>query len=232
MSLTQDNEGAAAFDFGPDHTFSVADVSEKILWALVDAKHGGDWRADVASEDTARLSFHANRLFDGEHYEVILQAIKLDFPEGEEEGVSIAEINIEKTVAEPEAKEVLLGAAKKAAAEFKRIGELNGDEDSDYFDIPNVGDDKINVRKGTKYVCDTDAGWESDSYRVIDTSLVEIKVPLIGAEAELIDEEHIREHDLDIIQTACHILNAPAAIFKALQHIRANPEKKDDTDPV
>jgi hypothetical protein len=209
------------FDFGPEKSYNPEMVAEQVVWPLVDYLWRGDWRVASQVGDELHIPKH------GKHGDKILDvALEADCDEwtddkGQKRINYGASLSIEEVTTNL-SRDIALQAAKIAMTEF--VDENDEDNEEDESELWPEGDEKdFIVRKGASYFFESDGYWNLELYRSIEGPQQRVTVGMLDTELEGVSLDKLLYHDIEAIEACCIVMNAPVAIKKALEVIKAKP---------
>jgi len=225
------------FDFGPERTYDAQTVAQKVVWPYVDSVARAafgiqDWREDSQGNDKLTIERDGMHAGNTVHVEIAARCYEEDDPEDPEEPgeepIRFVEINV-GIKADEESRDVLLGIARLA---FEDFADLSPEEEAPEW--PEGDDDELMVINGRAHSFYDTGEWDCSAFRRVEGARSSVDVPLCEGEellyvfdndAEQDDDTKIpmRLSDIEDLELALAVLDAPRAIRSALAAIKSNP---------
>ena len=227
--MSQEASDLPEFNFPAEAIYNGDTVGDQVVWPLVDALYRAEWRSvtDVGDE----FEYPRRGIYLGRFLKAIVTADCTAFELNDKlETHYAAAVAVEEKVDDAN-KDYHLEAARVALDEMEDVDvedgfDENEDADEDREDglvWPDADDSDLIVKRAVAYTFDTLGGWNAEAYRCVEGRAQRLKVPLCESEMEngTIDQLHLR--DLENIEAAVYILQAPRALKAVWHAIKARP---------
>lgn len=216
--------GMSDFEMGPN-AYDIDRITEEVLWPLVNhAWHGGnrpdDWLVDSRAGDS--ISVFRRRRLEGQNLKVVLEArtdTSLDNNDIYDVVRSLS-LKIEHE-ATGGTREVLMN---RALREIEKLDQAI--KDAGHEDVPSKWpdgeDDEIVIKRVNAYDFNCSGAWGDPHFVAVEGLDGRVEISFDQRD-DSGDDYEMRLHDVEEIELACGVFNAPRSIMAAIKMIKQHP---------